>query len=58
MMHVVTKETETKIEVQAATRNCAFFFGEEERLTGGNWLSAGFNPLVIFLFLKRGGILE
>jgi hypothetical protein len=58
MMYVVTKETVTKIDVQAETRNCAFFFGEEERLTGGNWLSAGFNPLGIFLFLKRGGILE
>jgi hypothetical protein len=58
MMHAVAKERVTKIEVQAATRNCAFFFGKEERLTGVNWLSAEFNPLIAFVFLKRGGILE
>lgn len=48
----------TEIEVQAATRNYAFFFGVEERLTGVNWPSAEFNPPIAFVFLKSGGVFK
>ena len=57
-MYAVVKEKVAEIEVQAVTRNCVFFFGEEEMLTGVNWPSAEFNSLVAFIFLKRGGVLE
>jgi hypothetical protein len=57
-MYAVGKERVTETEVQAVTRNCVFFFGEEERLTGVNWFSAESNPLIAFVFLKRGGVLE
>jgi hypothetical protein len=44
----VGKERVTETEVQAVTQNCVFFFGEKERLTGVNWFSAEFNPLIAF----------
>jgi hypothetical protein len=57
-MYAVVKEKVAEIEVQAVTRNCVFFFEEEEMLTGVNWPFAEFNSLVAFIFLKRGGVLE
>jgi hypothetical protein len=44
--------------LQAANRNYVFFFRAEERLTGGSWLFAEFNPLIAFVFLKSGGVIE
>ena len=57
-MYAVVKRSVTEMEFQAATRNYVFFFGEEERLTGVNWLSANFNPLITFVFLKRGDVFK
>jgi hypothetical protein len=57
-MYAVVKDRVTEIDVQAAARNCVFFFGDAERLTGVNWLSAEFNPFITFIFLQRGGVLE
>ena len=48
----------TEIEVQAATQNWVFFFRVDERLTGVNWFSAEFNPLIAFVLIKAGGVLE
>lgn len=57
-MYAVVKEKVTEIEVQTVNQNCVFSFGEEEMLTGVNWPSAEFNPMVAFVFCKRGGVLE
>jgi hypothetical protein len=53
-----SKEKVTEIDVQAVTRNCVFFIGEEERLTGVSFLSSEFNSPLAFVSLKGGGILE
>ena len=57
-MYAVVKESVTEIEVQTVTQNYVFFFSVEERLTGVNWLSVEFNPLIAFVFLKTGGVIE
>ena len=57
-MYAVVKEKVAEIEVQAVSQNWLFFFGEEKRLTGINWLSAEFNSMMAFVFLRRGGVLE
>ena len=57
-MYAVVKESVTEIEVQTVTQNYVFFFSVEERLTGVNRLSVEFNPLIAFVFLKTGGVVE
>jgi hypothetical protein len=57
-MYAVVKKSVTEIEVQAATRNYVFFFAVDERLTGVNWSSDDFNPLIAFVFVKSGGVFE
>ena len=57
-MYAVVKERVTEIEVQTVTQNYVFFFSVEERLTGVNWLSVELNPLIAFVFLKTGGVVE
>jgi hypothetical protein len=47
-----------RIEAQSAVQNDVFFFRAKEILTESNCSSTEFNPLLVFVFLKRGNILK